>query len=199
MKKYFYLLIVVATLFAGCSSDSDNNQDIDFDLGYMNFKLENYFNFEDVFLGPQWYEYINNDGSVTHTLSCFVGRVGNNPLFSQDFISVDISFTLNGPLQVNQIIQLNNISIDFPLPHNNLNYDIADYCSNLYLYKDNLSTGFLKITQIDNANGFIYGEFKFNNLKRDDLPANPLTNEPCDFPSQQNYNIINGSFKASTD
>jgi hypothetical protein len=191
MKKIITIALFISTFLIGCSSDSDSNQDSDFELGYMNFKLVNYFDFtdEEVFVGTQWSEFINNDGSVTHTINSTVQRVGNNPLFQQDFILVDFEFTVNSPLQINQIIQINNISLSFPLPYNNLNYDFLDFCSYLSLEKQNTTTGFVKITQIDNENGFLFGEFKFENLKNG--------NSGCsNSPSQQNFSIVDGSFKA---
>lgn len=193
MKKII-LLIVLTTFILGCSSGSSNDN---IDLGYMKFELQNTFNFsdEDVFVGTQWSEYINNNGTVTHTISSSVSRVGDNPLFSQDFIDFRFNFTVSGPLTVNQIIPINSIVFENSLPYNNNNYDITDLCSILHLVKQNTTTGFVKITQIDNENGYLKGVFEFNGLKNNggtNIQGNPCQN----YPSQQNYNIINGQFYA---
>lgn len=191
MKKQIILFLALLAL-QSCGSESENNPDLDFDKGYMNFKLVDFFNFtdEDVFVGTQWIEYINNDGSVTHEIQSEVQRVGNNPLFEQDQIGVYIDFTVNNPLQVNQIIPISDITVYFPLPHNNLNYD-DDYCSYIELLKQSTTTGFVKITQIDNENGYLYGEFKFENLKKNSSGSG------CEnYPTQQNFKIIDGTFKA---
>jgi hypothetical protein len=122
-----------------------------------------------------------------------MSRVGNNPLFEQDAISFQMSFTLTNEIQVNQIIQINNLEPSGDFPYNNENFHIMNFCA-LELEKQQSSTGFLKITEI--TEDYIRGEFEFNNLKNYG-GVNPLTSQPCpNYPSQQNYNIINGNFTA---
>lgn len=176
----------------GCSSDSDSNQDLDNDFGNFNFTMEDYFAFRDFNeSGADWDEFINNDGSITYSLSSEVERVGNNPLFAQDRILIIFSFTVNSPIQVNQVIPIQNIDIFLNLPHNDLNYDPIIGCNRVKLIKKTTSSGFLKITEIDNSEEFIYGEFDFIGL------GNADSGGGCqNYPQTQNFNIIDGTFKA---
>jgi hypothetical protein len=112
-------------------------------------------------------------------------------------ITIVFEFDLNGDIQVNQMVQIENISDpmigdDLDLPYNNDNYDPTG--CNLELKKQSTSTGFIKVTKI--TNDFVYGEFQFSNLRN--LGLRDLNLTACQkYPTQQNYNIINGTFKAS--
>jgi hypothetical protein len=191
MKNIFTLLFSVI-IISGCSSDSANpDDDLNFD-SYMRFEIPNNFNYEGT---PTIIsEYTNNNGSFDYEISGFIERVGNNSLFDQDIIPFYIDFTLSNEIQVNQVIQIQNLdSQGGSFPYNNNNFSYPEFCS-LELQTQPSSTGFVKITQI--TEGYIKGEFEFYNLKNFG-GTNPLTSEPCpNYPNQQNYNIVNGSFKA---
>lgn len=189
MKKiYFFLVLTIVSISISCSSESDNLID-DTDI-FISFEIPNNFSYNGV---PSFEKYINNDGSIDYSISGLMQRVGSNPLFNQDGISFDIQFTLDDEIQVNQIIQIENLESYGRFPYNNDNFYLTDLCA-LELNTQPTSTGFLKIIEI--TEDYIKGEFEFNNLK-DDGGINPLTSQPCpDYPSQQNYSIINGSFTA---
>ncbi|WP_297868492.1 hypothetical protein [uncultured Flavobacterium sp.] len=189
-KIYSILVLFIIHLFIGCSSESNDLID-DTDI-VMNFEIPNNFNYEGV---PLTDKYINNDGSIDYSISGLVQRVGSNPLFQQDsYVELSMGFTLDSEIQVNQIIQIQNFnSIGGRFPYNDNNFSGIDFCA-LELEKQQSSTGFLKITEI--TEDYIRGEFQFNNLNNTG-GVNPLTSQPCpNYPSQQNYNIINGSFTA---
>jgi hypothetical protein len=187
-KIYSILVLFIVFLFLGCSSESNDLID-DTDI-VMRFEIPNNFIYEGV---PLTDKYINNDGSIDYSIDGLMSRVGNNPLFEQDAISFQMSFTLTNEIQVNQIIQINNLEPSGDFPYNNENFNIMNFCA-LELEKQQSSTGFLKITEI--TEDYIRGEFEFNNLKNYG-GVNPLTSQPCpNYPSQQNYNIINGNFTA---
>lgn len=189
-KIYSILVLFIIHLFIGCSSESNDLID-DTDI-VMSFEIPNNFNYEGV---PLTDKYINNDGSIDYSIDGLMYRLGNNPIFEQDAISFQMSFTLPNEIQVNQIIQINNLELFGWFPYNNDNFNNLNstLCS-LELEKQQSSTGFLKITEI--TEDYISGEFEFNNLKNNG-GINQLTSQPCpNYPSQQNYNIINGSFTA---
>jgi hypothetical protein len=191
MKKIFIQFFIL-TILLGCSSDSSNSED-DLDLDYfMRFEIPNNFNYKESITIVS--EYLNNDGSINYNFTAILKRVGSNPLFEQDVITFDIDFTLDNEIQVNQIIQIQNLnSIGGSFPYNNNNFSAPEFCA-LELESQPSSTGFVKITQI--TEDYIKGEFEFYNLKNSG-GTNPLTSEPCpNYPNQQNYNIVNGSFKA---
>lgn len=202
MKKVFYLLLIItSTLFLGCSSEDASSEDGS-NLGYLKFGVQGGFDFETVSeLGwndCQLSVEINNNGTKKYTIGSPVKRVGSNPLFEQDFIMINFQFDSDEDIQVNQVIPIQNISdassdnyLTLNLPYNNNNYDLTG--CNLELEKQLTSVGFLKITQI--SNDFVYGEFQFSNLQN--LGGEDLLGNQCqNYPSQQNYNIINGTFKA---
>jgi hypothetical protein len=199
-KKYWFLLIITSTFFLGCSSDDSTNVN-SYDFGTMNFTLEGYYSFS-TFDDTGCYidRTLNNDNTKTYWISSFMRRDGNNPIFEQDVILPDFRFTIPNDIVVNQIIPISSLNIGNPsnleLPYNNNNFNLStafNFCDRLELKINANSTGSLKITQIDND--FVYGNFEFNNLNNVggfDFNGNPCSN----YPSQQNFNIINGTFKA---
>jgi hypothetical protein len=201
MKKHFLLFTAITLLLSGCSSDDTTNVN-NYDFGTMNFTLEGYYSFsafDDV--GCDISRTLNNDNTKTYWISAYMRRDGNNPIFEQDEILPDFRFTIPNDIVVNQIIPISSLNIGNPtnmeLPYNNNNFNINtsfNFCDRLELKINASSTGSLKITQIDSD--FVYGEFEFNNLNNVggvDFNGNPCSN----YPSQQNFNIINGTFKAS--
>ena len=201
MKKgYYFLLVVVSTLFLGCSS-VDSTSVNSYDFGTMNFTLEGYFSFsafDDI--GCDIDRTLNNDNTKTYWISSYMRRDGTNPIFEQDDILTDFRFTIPNDIVVNQIIPISSLNIGNPanleLPYNNNNFNLStlsNFCDRLELKINANSTGSLKITQINND--FVYGTFVFNNLSNiggDDFNGNHCSN----YPSQQNFNVINGTFKA---
>jgi hypothetical protein len=202
MKKHFYfLLVAISTILFGCSADDTSSED-DSNLGYLKFGVQGGFNYETAeelgWNDCQFDVNLNNDGTKKYTIISAIKRVGNNPLFEQDLILVNFEFDLNEDIQINQIIPIENISdgvidnnLNLTLPYDNDNYDYIG--CNLELEKQSTSTGFLKITQI--TNDYVYGEFQFSNLQN--LGGYNLFGTQCqNYPTQQNYNIVNGTFKA---
>ena len=200
MKKYFLLFTAITLLLSGCSSD-DTTSSNNYDFGTMNFTLEGYYSFsafDDV--GCEIDRTLNNDNTKTYWISAYMRRNGNNPIFEQDEILPDFRFTIPNDVVVNQIIPISSLNIGNPanieLPYNNNNFNINtafNFCDRLELKINANSTGSLKITQIDND--FVYGDFEFNNLNNVggvDFNGNPCSN----YPSQQNFNVLNGTFKA---
>ena len=190
MKKTLTLLFSLVIIL-GCSSESGSSEeDLEFDY-YMRFEIPNNFSYDGF---ASFDKYINNDGSLDYEITGFLKRVGSNPIFEQDGIPFFIDFTLDNEIQVNQVIEIQNLdSPSGSFPYNNNNFSTPEFCS-LQLEYQPSSTGFLKITQI--TEDYVKGEFKFYNLKNSG-GTNLFTFEPCpDYPSQQNYNIVNGVFKA---
>ena len=198
----FIVLIAISTFFLGCSNNGTSSG-TGSNLGELKFGVEGGFNFETVddfgWNDCQLSVELNNNGTKKHKIMSIVKRIGNNPLFQQDMITIVFEFDLNGDIQVNQMVQIENISdpmigddLDLDLPYNNDNYDQTG--CNLELEKQSTSTGFIKVTKI--TNDFVYGEFQFSNLRN--LGGRDLNLNVCpNYPTQQNYNIINGTFKAS--
>lgn len=196
MKKGFiFLVVIVSTFFLSCSSEDAENIN-DFDLGNLNFELQNVFNFRNTDLGCDFNKYVNNNGTNTFTIHSFIERVGNNPIFEQDLIDFNFEFTQVGEIQLGQTIAINNMdNFTFSLPYNNNNftYSINSICDKLELDKQSSSFGQIIITQI--TDDFVFGTFVFNNLSN--IGGENVFGTPCqNYPSQQNYNIINGTFKA---
>ena len=202
-KVYYFLLIITSTFIIGCSSDNTTGSS-NYDSGSMNFTLEGYFSFstfDDDLNGCDIDRTLNDDNTKTYSIFAIMRRDGNNPIFEQDVILADFSFIIPNEVVVNQIIPISSLSIgnldNLNLPHNNNNFNLNtafDFCDRLELEININSTGSLKITQIDDD--FVYGEFEFNNLINVG-GFNPFNGNPCpNYPSQQNYNIINGTFKA---
>lgn len=195
MKKGFYLLlVVVSTLFLGCNSEDNSNS---YDNGNLNFEIENVFSFKNSDIGCEFITYINNNGTKTYTISSLIERVGNNPIFEQDLINFEFEFTQVGDIQVGQTIAINNMdNFTFLLPYNNNNftYSINTICDKLELVKQSSSFGQIIITQI--TDDFVFGTFVFNNLSN--IGGENVFGTPCpNYTSQQNFNIINGSFKGA--
>jgi hypothetical protein len=201
MKKVFVLFTVITFLLSSCSSDDTTNVN-NYDFGTMNFTLQGYYSFsafDDI--GCDIDRTLNNDNTKTYWISALMRREGNNPVFEQDEILTDFRFTIPNDIIVNQIIPISSLNIGNPanmkLPYNNNNFNIntsSNFCDRLELKINTNSTGSLKITQIDND--FVYGEFEFNNLNN--IGGLGFNGNPCsNYPTQQNFNIKNGTFKAS--
>lgn len=193
LKKIFSIsfLILTTLFFIGCSKDAIDELNSYNKLG-LKFEIPNNFNYQQSI--SSFTEYINNNGSIDYSVEGLMQRVGNNPLFDQDLIVFSIDFTLVNEIQVNQIIKIQNLnSVGGRFPYSNNNFSLITECA-LELEKQPSSTGFVKITEI--TEGSISGEFEFLNLKN--VGGTNLFNyEPCpNYPGQQNYNIVKGSFKA---
>lgn len=195
MKKKILLFTAITLLLSGCSSD-DTTSSNNYDFGTIHFTLEGYHSFSNSDdIGCEFITYINNNGTKTYTISSLIERVGNNPIFEQDLILFDFEFTQVGDIQVGQTIAINNMdNFTFLLPYNNNNSSYLINCNQIELVKQSSSSGQIIITQIDND--FVYGDFEFNNLNNGG-GVDYNGNHPCsNYPSQQNFNIINGTFKA---
>jgi len=203
MRKLIYLsFAIISSIMFSCSNDNDNSTSNNEDAS-LKFEIEGGLKFtskipnSDLNLACGYSEYINNNGSKKHTISGLVHRFGDNPLYLQDGILLDVEFTTAGDLEVNQIIQisnLNNFSVFLPYKSTENYNQSSNTCNSLQLQQQSNSTGFVKITQITNQ--YIYGEFEFNNLKNFG-GTNLFNGNTCpNYPTQQNYNIINGKFQA---
>lgn len=203
MRKKIYLFITLSSLFfLSCSNDNDNSTSNIEDASFK-FEIEGGLKFtskipnSDLNLACGYSSYLNNNGSKKHTITGQVHRLGDNPLYLQDGILFNIEFTTTGDLQVNQIIQINSFNpFSVFLPYKSIdNYSQgSNSCNSLQLQQQAISTGFVKITQITNQ--YIYGEFQLNNLKNVG-GINIVNGNSCpNYPTQQNYNIINGTFQA---
>jgi hypothetical protein len=202
MKKHFYFLIILLVLLViSCSNDSSNSSSTD-EVVNFKFEVEGGLKFTSKIQSPDFIQYciysnfLNSDDSKRHNLVGKVYRLGNNPIYLQDSIYFYIEFTTSGDLQVNQIIQLNQLnSFSAFLPYKSEEYysQGANFCNSLQLERQATSSGFVKITQI--TDDYVYGVFEFNNL----LNVGGYYTEGgylCpNYPSQQNHNIINGTFR----
>jgi hypothetical protein len=204
MKKiYSFLLIITSTFFLGCSSEDENNDSSINNEISMKFEIEGGLKFTSKIPNTNLNEacgysgYINNNGSKTHEIIGFINREGSNPLYLQDGIMFSIKFTTSGDLQTNQIIQMsgiNSFSVFLPYKSEDNYSQTSNSCNSLQLEQKANSTGFIKITQI--TNNYIFGEFQLNNLLNVG-GSNIFNGNPCpNYPNQQNYNIINGTFQA---
>lgn len=198
MKKIVCILVLVIA-FTSCSS-TDNST---IEQVSLKFEVEGGLKFtskipnSDLNEACGYSSYLNNNGTIKHTVTGLVNRFGDNPLFQQDGILVEIDFTTAGELQTNQIVQINEInSFSSFLPYSSVgNYSqSSNSCNSLQLEQKTTSTGFVKITQI--TTDYIFGEFQFNNLLNVG-GVNLANGNSCpNYPTQQNYNLINGSFQA---
>ncbi|MBP6127862.1 hypothetical protein [Flavobacterium sp.] len=203
MKKIFFLLTLVSIIFTGCSSEDDsNNSPINNEIS-MKFEIEGGLKFTskipntDLNEACGYSSYINNNGSKTHEIIGLINREGSNPLYLQDAIMFSIKFTTSGDLQTNQIIQMsgiNSFSVFLPYKSEDNYSQTSNACNSLQLEQKATSTGFVKITQI--TSNYIFGEFQLNNLLNVG-GTNIVSGNPCpNYPNQQNYNLINGTFQA---
>ena len=201
MKKIVTLLILVFAL-SSCSSSDNSNNNSNIDEVSMKFEVADGLKFTSKIPNSElnqaclYSSYLNNNGSKTHTLSSFVNRFGDNPLFLQDGISFEINFTTSADLQVNQIVQINGInsfSVFLPYSSDGNYSQTSNFCNSLQLEQNTTSAGYIKITQI--TDDYVYGEFQFNNLLN--VGGTSMLGSICpNYPNQQNYNILNGTFQA---
>ena len=89
--------------------------------------------------------------------------------------------------------QINSFSVFLPYSIDGNYSQTSNFCNSLQLEQRLSSTGFVKITQITDQ--YIYGEFQLNNLLN--VGGTSLFGNSCpNYPVQQNYNILNGTFQA---